>query len=150
MKKTKPIHPFFSFGLVFLQFGLIAALLLTSSISLHLFSIALQLLAIFIGLWAVQTMHLGHFNIIPDPMPDIKLVTRGPYQYIRHPMYLSIMLFFLPMVITNFNLLNVGLYFNLFIILFIKLHYEEYLLQQTLPDYPKYQSKTKKLIPFIL
>lgn len=94
-------------------------------------------------------MHLGHFNIIPDPMPDIQLVTHGPYQFIRHPMYLSIIVFFLPMVLLDFSLGSIGLYMNLIFILLIKLSYEEYLLAQVLPDYPAYQAKTKKLIPFV-
>ena len=149
MKTTKPIHPFFSFALVILQFGLIAALLLTTAISFNSVSITMQIIAIIIGLWAVQSMHLGHFNIIPDPMPDIKLVTHGPYQFVRHPMYLSIILFFLPMVVLDFSLASVGLYMNLIFVLLIKLSYEEYLLTQALADYPTYQSKTKKLIPFI-
>ncbi len=143
-------HPFFSFALVTLQFTLIGALLLTTSISFHPFAIALNILAAVIGLWALQAMHWGHFNIVPDPMPDIELVTQGPYQFIRHPMYFSIILFFLPLVLLNFSLLSAGLYINLIFILLIKLHYEEYLLSQALPDYPNYQKRTNKLIPFII
>ncbi len=150
MKNTHISHPFFSFALVTFQFAFIIALLLTTSISFHPFAITINTAAAIIGLWALQTMHWGHFNIIPDPMPEIELVTTGPYQFIRHPMYFSIILFFLPLVLLNFSLLSVGLYINLTFVLLIKLHYEEYLLSQVVADYPEYQKRTKKLIPFIL
>lgn len=87
-------HPFISFSLVSLQFSLIALLLLILPLSLNGFVLTIEIIAILLGLWAVQAMHIGHFNIVPDPMPDIELVTHGPYQFIRHPMYFSIILFF--------------------------------------------------------
>jgi protein-S-isoprenylcysteine O-methyltransferase Ste14 len=109
----------------------------------------LQLLAIFIGLWALKTMHIGHFNIVPDPMPEINLVTTGPYQYIRHPMYLSILLFFFPWVILHVSGISLLALGALVFTLLFKLHYEESLLVERLADYSVYQSKTKKLIPFV-
>lgn len=144
------LHPFFSYALVALQFGLIGALLLASTWNLSTAALVVYGLAVLLGLWAVKTMHLGHFNIVPDPMPDLKLVTTGPYSKIRHPMYASILLFFLPIVLGDFGLLTAGLYLNLFFVLFIKLSYEEFLLTQNVPDYAHYQKQTKRLIPFIL
>lgn len=143
-------HPFISISLVTLQFALIALLLLLVSVSLNIVVLTAQGLAILIGLWAVQAMHLGHFNIVPDPKPDAQLVTRGPYQFIRHPMYLSILLFFIPLIILNLNWLNLAVYGALAITLFIKLTYEERLLAEKLADYSDYQKVTKKLIPFVL
>ena len=147
---TKLKHPVISFSLVALQFSLIAVLLLVLPISLNLVVLLIQAVAIIIGLWAVQVMHIGHFNIIPDPKPDIELITSGPYQWIRHPMYFSIILFFFPLVVLNLNWTNLAIYANLFIILFIKLSYEEHLLVEKISEYKNYQQNSKKLIPFIL
>ncbi|WP_051144981.1 isoprenylcysteine carboxylmethyltransferase family protein [Thiomicrorhabdus sp. Kp2] len=143
-------HPLVSFSLVAMQFGLIALLLLHLPLSLHVAVLIIEALAILIGLWAIQAMHLGHFNIVPDPMPDIELVTDGPYRFIRHPMYFSIVLFFLPLVVLDSSWIGLSLYLALFITLFIKLSYEESLLVEKLPHYQIYQQQTKKLIPFIL
>jgi len=143
-------HPIISFGLVFLQFALIIVLLLSLPLSVNLVALVLQAAAVFIGLWAAKVMHLGHFNIVPDPRADTHLVTKGPYKWVRHPMYLSILLFFLPLVLLNIEYMNVALYVNLGIILFIKLSYEEQLLIDKIPEYQAYQQTSKKLIPFVL
>ena len=111
--------------------------------------VPIQITAVAIGLWAVQAMHLGHFNIVPDPMPEMRLVTTGPYQYIRHPRYFWILLFFMPMVALNANLSNLSALLLLISVLLVKLHYEERLLNERLTDYSRYQTKTKKLIPFL-
>ncbi|MDX1351513.1 MAG: methyltransferase [Thiomicrorhabdus sp.] len=143
-------HPFISFSLVASQFSLIALLLLQLPLSFHPAVLAIEAFAVFIGLWAVQAMHLGHFNIVPDPMPDIELVTDGPYRFIRHPMYFSIILFFLPLVVVDSSWIGLALYAALILALFIKLSYEESLLIEKLPHYQIYQQQTKKLIPFLM
>lgn len=143
-------HPAISFSLVTAQFLLIGLLLLALPMQFALPAVAIQVVAATIGLWAVKVMHLGHFNIIPDPQPDIELITNGPYRWIRHPMYFSIILFFLPWVILNLNWITLSLYINLFIVLFIKLSYEENLLIEKIPEYKNYQKGTTKIIPFVL
>lgn len=142
-------HPVVSFSLVFLQFGLIAALLLLLPLNLHPLVLGVQAAAVLIGLWAVKVMHLGHFNVVPDPQPDIELVTHGPYRFIRHPMYFSIVLFFLPLVAVQPDLWTLGLYAALWLVLLLKLHYEEYLLIEMLPEYDDYRQTSKRIVPFV-
>ncbi|MDX1348378.1 MAG: methyltransferase [Thiomicrorhabdus chilensis] len=146
---TRIKHPIISFSLVALQFTLIGILLLILPLSLNSIILGVQALAIIIGLWAVQTMHLGHFNIVPDPMPEIELVTHGPYRFIRHPMYFSILLFFLPLIVLNLSWLPIALYASLILALLIKATYEESLLVDTLPEYEAYQQISKRIIPFV-
>ncbi len=148
-QKTQFKHPLLSYSLVILQFTFIALLIWVLPWSIVWKILPLQLLAVFIGLWALKTMHIGHFNIVPDPMPEINLVTTGPYQYIRHPMYLSILLLFFPWVMLHASLISLLALGLLVLTLLFKLHYEESLLEERLADYSFYQSKTKKLIPFL-
>lgn len=149
-KTAKIPHPIWSYGLVFSQFALIALLtLLSFPWSLDFWILAIQGGAILLGLWALKTMHLGHFNIIPDPMPEINLVTTGPYRFIRHPMYASILYFFAPVAISE-NRPTIWLLFLLLTLtLILKLSYEEALLKRKLQDYALYQDKTRRLLPYL-
>jgi protein-S-isoprenylcysteine O-methyltransferase Ste14 len=45
-----------------------------------------------IGLYTLAHNRLGNFDIYPEPLPDACLVTSGPYRWIRHPMYMSLLL----------------------------------------------------------
>ena len=142
-------HPFWSYTLVTLQFSMIVALLTTGSWLLSWQGFIWQIMGGLLGIWALQTMHLGRFNIIPDPKPDSLLVQAGPYRFIRHPMYASILLFFTPIALEANNPLSWIFWGVLVINLWVKLHYEEHLLKAKFSDYVDYQTRTKKLIPFI-
>ncbi len=138
----------FSRTLVAIQFGAIALLLLTGPWFAHtLWGLALQGLGILIGLWGVLTMK--RFNIVPDPRPDCELVCHGPYRWIRHPMYLSIILFFTPLILESPTPLRLGTFALLVADLLVKLSYEERLLCAQLDGYGDYCRRSKRLLPFI-
>lgn len=145
----KLAHPVLSYSLVLIQFASLFVLLVLEPWFHPGASMVTQILAILLGLWAVTTMHLGHFNIVPDPLPDIQLVSTGPYRWIRHPMYASLVLFFLPIAIQSTQFETWLVYLILVVNLIVKLHYEEKLLQTKLTDYRIYQEHTKKLIPYL-
>jgi protein-S-isoprenylcysteine O-methyltransferase Ste14 len=44
-----------------------------------------------LGLWAITSNRPGNFNIHPAPREGGQLVQRGPYRWIRHPMYTAVM-----------------------------------------------------------
>lgn len=109
--------------------------------------LALEAAGILLGVWAVLAMRIGHFNIAPDPLAWSQLVDRGPYRFIRHPMYLALLLTTLPLVLVQFSLPRVLVWFGLLVTLLVKLNYEETLLASRLPAYASYTQRTAKLIP---
>jgi protein-S-isoprenylcysteine O-methyltransferase Ste14 len=111
--------------------------------------LGMELLGLGLGAWAILTMRIGHFNIAPDPLSWSKLVTIGPYELIRHPMYLSLLLTTLPLIINSFSFLRLFLWLGLLINLVLKLNYEEGLLIDSLDGYAEYTEKSFRLIPFI-
>lgn len=139
-----------SYGTVSLQFFLLGMIALTGPVTpqnpvatLIFFS------GVFLGLWAIGTMRIGNFNIVPDVPQNGKMVAKGPYKYIRHPMYSAVLLVGLSMVLNHFTLLRLGFWIALLADLILKMTYEEKLLSRHYREYSQYQERTRKLIPFI-
>lgn len=134
---------------VMIQFASIIVIFLNVSIvpqNLYLvIGIAFFLL---IGMRAFLVMKFN-FNIAPDIVSDAKLRIEGPYKFIRHPMYTSVLGFTLMYVIDSFNIFNLMMFVILLIDLLMKLNYEEKLLIKQFPEYSEYRKRTKRIIPFI-
>lgn len=101
------------------------------------------------GLLAIFTMKVNNLRVQPIPKPDAELITSGIYNYIRHPMYSSVLLMMLPFVLHTTETISLILYCSLLAILIIKLRYEEQLLIQKFTVYSDYKKRTYRLIPFI-
>ena len=109
----------------------------------------IELIGLGLGVWAILAMGIGNFNIIPDPLKTSILVRRGPYQLIRHPMYLALVLTTLPLVINYFSVFRFLIWITLLVNLTLKLNYEEGLLSEKLDGYRKYAGESSKIIPFL-
>ena len=137
--------------LVFVQFGTIFLMLLPLGGGVRHFYSGLLIITvgIIVGLLAIQKNRLGNFNIRPDIKDNCLFIKDGIYAYIRHPMYSSVLISMLGVLILYANLYELILYTVLFVNMFIKMFYEESLWHCEGVQYKEYSEKTYRLIPYI-
>ncbi len=110
----------------------------------------ISLAGVVLGLYTLGYNRIGNFNIVPRPRPNALLITGGPYQLIRHPMYLSVILF-----LAGITIQAGGHFLALFgtvlatTAMIWKSIIEERLLIKQYPDYNSYRARTKRIVPFI-
>jgi protein-S-isoprenylcysteine O-methyltransferase Ste14 len=104
---------------------------------------------LFLGILSVFQMGIGNFNITPCIKNDGVFISTGIYSVVRHPMYLAQLVLLLPLVIDYFSYLRLGVWLLLFLVLFLKMNYEEKSLSKHFEEYSSYMYRTKRLIPFI-
>jgi protein-S-isoprenylcysteine O-methyltransferase Ste14 len=100
-------------------------------------------------LWALATMRLRQLRVMPEVAPNARLITGGPYRFIRHPMYTGALILGLAWLLDHFTVDRLVVYLVLVVDLVVKLRYEERLLTQRFPAYPDYCRHTKRLLPFL-
>lgn len=111
-------------------------------------AIALQVVAVLLMLWARITFGRRSFHAGANPTAG-GLVTSGPYRYLRHPIYVAILLFTLTGVFSNWA--PASAITGIFIIaaVFVRMLCEETLLRARYPEYAEYSRSAKRLVPFV-
>ena len=85
----------------------------------------------------------------PRPLPDGQLVTRGAYRFVRHPIYLGVLLCAFGFALASLSPLRLVLSAILFVFFDMKSRREEKWLEQQYPEYEIYKKRVKKLLPWI-
>jgi protein-S-isoprenylcysteine O-methyltransferase Ste14 len=112
-------------------------------------SLGLQALALLLNLWARLTFGLRSFHYAANPTAG-GLVNTGPYRYVRHPIYASILLIVWAGVAANPSLTACSLALLATAMLFLRMICEETLVRRTYPQYDDYARRTKRVVPFLL
>ena len=139
--------------LVAAQFMLLGALFLLSILNVHKkvhSYLALELILAFVGvlLIIVASKNLKpSLKISPIPKQDAPLISIGIYKYVRHPMYLAVILIGFSLAGFVDSLAGWLLEGCLIVTLNVKATFEDALLLELHPEAFHFQMHTSKLIP---
>jgi protein-S-isoprenylcysteine O-methyltransferase len=107
------------------------------------------LFGLLIVLWARTTLG-GNWSAFVVFKENHDLIERGPYRYMRHPMYSGILIMVLGLAIF-YGILGIFALFAIYFVgVFFKASREEMLMTKHFPKaYPDYKKRVKMLIPYV-
>ncbi len=104
----------------------------------------------FVGYVASHVYLRGNWSVSNTVKQGHQLITGGPYRWIRHPMYASMILIVLGsgMILDNYLIIGSSALVTCGYV--VRARAEESLLRAEFAAYRDYQRKTRMLVPFIL
>ena len=120
------------------------------SIGEGLVALAVTLFGLGLRIWASVTLG-GYYTRTLMTTKDHKLVTTGPYAWVRHPAYLGVILLWSGFGVLSGNLVVAFSFPVVFVVVYLyRISVEERMLVSELgDDYIRYQRRTRKLIPVL-
>jgi protein-S-isoprenylcysteine O-methyltransferase Ste14 len=135
-------------GLVIAVLGLVYLIRKDHILSENPVSIIIQIASIALMIWARFTFGLRSFHATANTTKG-KLVTTGPYHFLRHPIYASIIYFTWASVISYPFLDTVAAVILISGGLFVRMILEEKSLKLTYDNYAEYSKHAKRIIPYL-
>lgn len=154
MKEKNGEHPFGDTGqLIALAAFLIAwvvdsFVLKFSTSPLSMVPIYIRLpIALVVLVISICLFRTSHHVVAGEHRPR-KVISTGAFRYIRHPLYMSTILFYLALVISTVSIITFALWIFIFVFYDFIAGYEEKLIEEKFgEEYRSYKSMTGKWLP---
>ena len=111
-------------------------------------TVAVQAAAVLLMIWARVTFGMRSFHAAANPTAG-GIVTKGPYRFIRHPIYAAIFYFLFAGAVAHPSFATVSVVLLAVALLFVRMHSEERLLLEQYPEYRSYAARTSRILPGI-
>jgi protein-S-isoprenylcysteine O-methyltransferase Ste14 len=113
---------------------------------LSIIGAALTAAGVWLTMWGLKSLGEA-LTPFPGPLSDAMLHRQGAYRWMRHPIYVGVMLASFGWAL--WWLSGIGVVFAMVFALFFdrKAAFEEIKLREKYPDYPDYAMKVKKFFP---
>jgi protein-S-isoprenylcysteine O-methyltransferase Ste14 len=123
--------------------------LIQHSLLLESFGFLIEILGLCIAIWARITLG-SNWSASVTFKEKHELIIKGPYKFVRHPIYTGMLTMFLGAAIYLGVLAGFLGFVSFFIGFWIKSREEERMMAKHFPkEYAKYKKNTKALIPFV-
>jgi protein-S-isoprenylcysteine O-methyltransferase Ste14 len=156
MKEKQGEHPFgdagqlIGLGLFLIvwvadSFFMKVSTVMTDSVPLYAGLIA-AVIIFTVSLYLLKSSH----NVVAGEHRPAKVIADGVFKYIRHPLYMSAILFYLALIASTLSIVSFVLWVAIFIFYDYIAGYEEKLMEMKFgEEYTSYRQKTGKWLPKI-
>jgi protein-S-isoprenylcysteine O-methyltransferase Ste14 len=131
--------------LIFLQFVLAAGLVLSADWwPIPWIALLASSPGVIMAISAWVTMGLWRIRIHPSTTDRTRLLTGGPYGYVRHPMYTGLLWFTAALLFSPLAWWRVAAWLMLLGVLSLKTVYEERSMLARFPEYAQYRQQVRR------
>jgi len=109
----------------------------------------IQVAAVLLMIAARLTFGMRSFHAAANPTAG-GLVTRGPYHWLRHPIYAAVLYFIWSTALDHRFIQSVAAALLVTAGACVRMYAEESLLLTTYPEYAAYRARTARVIPYVL
>ena len=91
----------------------------------------------------------SNLSVLPSPLEGAQVVRHGVYRWVRHPIYLGVILLTVGWAVHRGDLLHTVLAVGIGLFFAAKASREERYLQERSPDYEGYRRRTWRFVPWV-
>ena len=105
--------------------------------------------SVLLGFWAIWAFRHTRINVFPYLPEGARLIRKGPYRFVRHPMYTAVLLFVLAYWVDQPGLIYSAYLLALLLVIILKIRFEE---SQLIAGFENYESqfyRTYRIIPCV-
>jgi protein-S-isoprenylcysteine O-methyltransferase Ste14 len=98
-----------------------------------------------LSLYSLATLR-RNFSLVPETR---ELVTKGPYRWVRHPLYVGETMSGLGLIVPSLSILNVTIFAIYLGAQLIRANLEDTMLRADFPQYAAWEQRTKRFVPWV-
>ena len=138
------------FPLLLIQILSIAYIVISGPvITENIVVLSFEVFAVFLILWTLWTIKFEKFSLHSPKLRKSRLVPKGPFVYVRHPVYTAFLVLAVCWIINYVSVIRLVVLLILVVSVLLTVNYYENILSRKLNDFGLYKQKTYRLIPFV-
>ena len=136
--------------LLILQFLCMGYIVFTGPIvTSNIVVLSFEVFAVFLIVWTLWTIKFDKFSLLKQSSKKSRLVPKGPFIYIRHPIYTALIILSTAWIYNKLDIPRILVWAILMVTVILTIIYYENILSKKVSDFGLYKQRTYRIIPFI-